>query len=171
MPDRFENHLSTWCHRAAHAFRMAFDAESRAWGLYGGEAVVLFKLKHYGSQSLAELSRRIGHSHPTVLAQVKNLEHAGYLSRSPHPEDRRVRIIELTASGVEIVSRFGRLADEMNERVVAQLGLQETARIIDDLGHLVEVLSTFTPSTKAHAESPEVAVTGNPRRKRPRLSR
>jgi len=45
MPDRFENHLTTWCHGAAHAFWMAFDAESRAWGLYGGEAVVPFHTK------------------------------------------------------------------------------------------------------------------------------
>jgi hypothetical protein len=63
------------------------------------------------------------------------------------------------------------LADEINERVVAQLGWQETARIIDDLGHLVETLATIAASTKAHAESPEVAVTVNPRRKRPRLQR
>jgi DNA-binding MarR family transcriptional regulator len=169
IPDPFDDQISAWCRRAAHAFKTIFDAECRTWGLSVAEAAVLFKLKLYGPQSLVELSRRIRHSHPTVLAQVKNLESTGYLSRSPHPEDRRVRIIMLTASGEEIVSRFSQLVNQVNERVVAQLGLREATRIANDLEHLVKVLSTLTPAIKIHVSDSKTNGPAKPPHKRTRL--
>jgi DNA-binding MarR family transcriptional regulator len=171
MADCFEDHLSSWIYRTAHALRVALESHSPEWGLHWGEAAVLFKLKQYGSQSLAELSRRMGHSHPTVLAQVKNLEHEGYLSRSPHPEDRRVRIIALTQLGREVVSRFGQLADEINHRVVTQFGVERSARVIADLKQLVEVLSGFPLLAKVNPESHQAAGAAKHPRKRSRLPR
>jgi DNA-binding MarR family transcriptional regulator len=171
MAECFEDHLSSWIHRAAHAFRTALESQSPEWGLHWGEAAVLFKLEHYGPQSLAELSRKMGHSHPTVLAQVKNLEQAGYLTRSPHPEDRRVRIIALTASGKQMVSRFGQLADEINRRVLAQFGADRSTRVIADLQSLIEILSTFPFSAKVNVESHKTTGAVKPSRARSHLRR
>jgi DNA-binding MarR family transcriptional regulator len=165
MAEYFEDHLSSWVYRAAHALRAAFESHSPQWGLHWGEAAVLFKLEHYGPQSLVELSRRMGHSHPTVLAQVKNLEQAGYLTRSPHPEDRRVRIITLTRSGRQMVSRFGQLADEINRGVVAEFGEDRSVHVIADLRRLIEILSTFSFPAKVKVESHKTTRAA----KRPRL--
>jgi len=65
----------------------------------------------------------------------------------------------------------GRVADEMNERVVAQFGMQETTRVIADLKHLVKVLAVIAPLAKTDTEPRKVTNSAKHTRKRPRLSR
>jgi hypothetical protein len=64
----------------------------------------------------------------------------------------------------------GRVADEINERVVAQFGLQETTRVIADLKHLIKVLAVLAPVAETDTEPRKVTNAAKHTRKHPRLS-
>jgi DNA-binding MarR family transcriptional regulator len=146
MSKRFENHLGFWCHRAAFAFRTAFEARTKLLGLHYGEAAVLIRIHLDGPQSLAELSRNLGHSHPTVLAQVTSLEYSGYLIRESHQADRRIRTIKITGTGEKIALKLLEFADELQDLVLSQFGKAESQELMEQLKRLTDSISAAADS-------------------------
>ncbi len=49
-----------------------------------------------------DLADRVMISAPGITGRLDRLENAGYVSRVPHPTDRRATFIEITAQGIEI---------------------------------------------------------------------
>lgn len=52
----------------------------------------------------AELAERTGVTRATITGLVDTLERAGYVTRKPHPEDRRSMSVGLTARGRKLLS-------------------------------------------------------------------
>jgi len=67
--------------------------------------------------------------------------------------------------------RFSRVADEINEQVVTQLGLEESTHVIAGLRHLIEILEVFTPPARANTKSRRANNAAKQPHKRPRLPR
>lgn len=84
---------------AARAVRRAYDQRLAAIGLNLTEASVLAHLAGAGPLSQVEVARRIGTSRARVGAHIDGLEAKGAVRRGPHPTDRRVWMVELTADG------------------------------------------------------------------------
>lgn len=59
---------------------------------------VLWELQHGGPMTQQALATRLEVSARNVTGLVDALEDGGYVSRSPHPSDRRATIVSLTAS-------------------------------------------------------------------------
>lgn len=87
---------------AARAVRRAYDQRLAAIGLNLTEASVLAHLADGGALSQVEVARRIGTSRARVGAHIDGLEAKGALRRRPHPTDRRVWMVELTAHGRDL---------------------------------------------------------------------
>lgn len=90
---------------AARAVRRAYDQRLAAIGLNLTEASVLAHLADAGALSQVEVARRIGTSRARVGAHIDALEAKGALRRRPHPTDRRVWMVELTAHGRQLWER------------------------------------------------------------------
>ncbi|WP_181429165.1 MarR family winged helix-turn-helix transcriptional regulator [Curtobacterium sp. MCSS17_008] len=87
---------------------------------------------------VADLVRHLGVSSPAVTATTQRLERAGYLERSPHPEDRRSRIIRLTA---DTRAAFTAALDHTNEQLhelLSSFSDDERARFV----HIIERVTT-----------------------------
>jgi DNA-binding MarR family transcriptional regulator len=94
-----EKGIGFWVNRVGAAFRAHLHARSRENGLAASEANVLHVLDQLGPSSLVDISRTLGHAHPSVLRQIDHLEDAGYVVRLPHPADRRMKLVCLTDEG------------------------------------------------------------------------
>jgi MarR family transcriptional regulator, 2-MHQ and catechol-resistance regulon repressor len=71
----------------------------RSYGVTQAQFGVLEVLGHLGPMSLGELARKMLVSCGNTTVIVDNLEKEEFLERTQHPEDRRVKVVQLTPKG------------------------------------------------------------------------
>jgi DNA-binding MarR family transcriptional regulator len=62
--------------------------------------------------TLRALAERLAADPPYVTLMVDDLEERGLVQRRPHPEDRRAKLVELTAAGRAAAARADAILDE-----------------------------------------------------------
>jgi DNA-binding MarR family transcriptional regulator len=80
----------------------AFDGT----GLTPARVHLLWELQHSGPASQHHLAARLEVSPRNITGLVDALEASGYVTRSPHPTDRRSTIVSLAASAQRMMHRM-----------------------------------------------------------------
>ena len=78
-------------------------AEALGFRLGAGRGKVLLRLRH-GPTTLSQLAEFIRADAPYTTLIVDKLEAHGLVERLPHPQDRRRKLVALTAAGQEAVA-------------------------------------------------------------------
>lgn len=78
---------------------MAVELSDR--GLTPSRTHVLWELVQRPDATQTELARAVGVAPRTMTGLIDGLAGSGFVTRQPHPSDRRASVIELTAKGVE----------------------------------------------------------------------
>ena len=87
-----------------------------------------------GEMTVTEMARVLGFSHPTIIALVKELEDQKYLSSKASKEDKRKRIVILTAKGKSLISKLEKTMNSYNSTFKRLLGSDNALlKAIDDL--------------------------------------
>ena len=73
-------------------------AQALGFRLGAGRGKILFQLRH-GPMTLTELAEANGVDAPYATLIVDKLEAHGLVERQPHPDDRRRKLVTLTAAG------------------------------------------------------------------------
>jgi DNA-binding MarR family transcriptional regulator len=73
-----------------------------------------------------------------VVTFVDELEELGLAQRRPDPQDRRVRIVELTDRGREVMRGMRKVMEEHEEEILAPFSAEERARLHDLLRRMAE---------------------------------
>ena len=106
----------------------AADRIAREHGLTMQQWELLARLRHAGGAvDLRELCCSFGVAPPTLSALVDTAEARGWIVRSPHPDDRRRRRVELTAEGDEALAATPHLGREVGRRMTAGFSEDERA--------------------------------------------
>lgn len=127
-------------HSAAIHLLRRLRAEDDATGLSAPRLSALSVLVFAGPLPLGELAAAEQVSAPTMSRLVKGLEGEGLVTRSPDPEDGRVRRVEATVEGRRVLMegkrrRVERLAGELDALP------PEKRRILDTAAGILERLS------------------------------
>lgn len=109
------------------------DAVGRPQQLDSTRLSALGQLYLDGPCTPTEIARNLGVSTASATELLDKLERAGHLQRRAHPADRRKRLIELTASGHELVAATYRDFAERLAPVHAALPATERHRLLDFL--------------------------------------
>ncbi|MFL5845313.1 MAG: MarR family winged helix-turn-helix transcriptional regulator [Solirubrobacteraceae bacterium] len=56
-------------------------------------------------QTMRAIAERLAADPPYITVMVDDLEKRGLVRRRPHPDDRRAKLVELTAAGRKLVAR------------------------------------------------------------------
>jgi DNA-binding MarR family transcriptional regulator len=94
------------------------------------EALMLLLFSQRGELPLGKVGERL-QVHPTsVTNTIDRLERSGYVTRKPHPDDRRTTLAQITPAGRRLA---GRATAALNEADFALRGLsgRETEALID----------------------------------------
>jgi DNA-binding MarR family transcriptional regulator len=86
-------------------------AVSQALGLSWTRVLALRRLATQ-PLTLRALAERLAADPPYVTLMVDDLEERGLVQRRPHPEDRRAKLVELTAAGRAAAARADAILDE-----------------------------------------------------------
>jgi DNA-binding MarR family transcriptional regulator len=127
-------------HRAWRAMsQVALDrdrkiAASEALGLSWTRVLALRQLATQPHTQSA-LSKRLSADPPYVTLIVDDLEKRGLVQRTPHPDDRRAKLVELTAAGRVFAARADAILDEppAELRQVPTEDLETVLRVLECL--------------------------------------
>jgi DNA-binding MarR family transcriptional regulator len=86
-------------------------AVSEALGLSWARVLALRRLA-IAPHTLRALAEQLAADPPYVTLIVDDLEDRGLVHRMPHPEDRRAKLVELTAAGRAAAARANAILDE-----------------------------------------------------------
>ena len=108
-----------------HRLRQRLDAELSQLGITAAQNAVLLAVAGNPRISNAELARAAFVTPQTMQAILVNLERAGLIERSPHPEHGRVIMTELTKAGQKVVADGAQAADVVERQMLSLLSAEE----------------------------------------------
>ena len=124
---------------AARRIEREFNAHLDAWDLNHASLPVLVHLA-VQDHSQRELAAATGVTEQTMSRILAKVERLGYVTRKPHPDDRRRHIIALTDAGAHVLREA---ADR--ERSEAMVGRGLTADEVRELRRLLTAVIAAHP--------------------------
>ena len=117
--------------RRAHRLAQAqADRIARRHGMTMQQWELLRRLRCCsGPADQRELCCAFGVTPPTLTALIDSAEERGWIRRSPHPDDRRRRRIELTDAGAEAIAALPLLGREVDDAMTEGFSERELDRL------------------------------------------
>lgn len=115
---------------------------------------VLWVVHHSGPLTQQALAHALDVSPRNITALVDVLEEAGYLTRAPHPSDRRAILVSLAPAGVELMERTVREHAELSATLLEAVEPRDRAAVERGVEAIADRLSQLV------AEGEEDARTG-----------
>ena len=112
----------------ARLLRRRFDQEMRHLDMTSAQLQILGRLAHAEGINQAQLAGLLDMEPITVSRHVDRMEKAGFVERSPAPQDRRAWLLNLTDKGKALLPGMREIAQRIFAE--AQEGLSETERAI-----------------------------------------
>lgn len=131
-------------HRAARAELMRVDER---------EVAALEHLVGADGLTPTELGHRLGLSSGGVSVLLDRLARAGHIERTAHPDDKRKRILRVTAAGSEWLRAYVEPVTAPLERAAAWLSEDDRAVLRRFLDHVVALREMEASRTPRHAVS------------------
>ncbi|MCZ4368805.1 MarR family winged helix-turn-helix transcriptional regulator [Sulfitobacter dubius] len=98
-----------------------YKVNDAALGITPGEARTLANIARFGPLSQNELADISGFGAMSVTRVLGNLEKAGLVCRSINPNDRRVRMVQVTEKATPLLSELASIGDEV--RTITRWGM------------------------------------------------
>jgi len=102
--------------------------------LYPGQERVLGALWDNGPRSQNALAKIVGIDVSTMTKTLQRLERSGFVSRRPHPANRRISIVEITPKGHALRPEVDRVLTETHRRMTRGLTEEQTEELASLLG-------------------------------------
>ena len=118
--------------RTARAIAAAFDPALATVGMTGHQFNVLMTLDREGEQRIGALARLLGMEASGIPRALKPMDAQGWVAVSPG-EDRRIRMVNMTASGREALARAVPVWAEVQADLLGKLGADRWAVLAKDL--------------------------------------
>jgi MarR family transcriptional regulator for hemolysin len=137
QPQCFAGNLAWLLYRAHWALAAELTAALEPLGLSARGYHVL-RAALSGQHTQTELSEMVGLDKTTMVVTIDELERAGLAERRLAPDDRRARIIAVTAVGRQKFAEAEKVKERVQADVLAELSPGEGAALLDCLAKLVE---------------------------------
>mgnify|MGYP000330223280 CR=1 FL=1 len=131
-------------------------------GLTTPQLLCLYALQRNDNMTISQLAKEINLGASTVIGIVDRLEAKGYANRNRSTKDRRKVFIDLTPSGLDVVTKAPSLLQENLSASFSRLDLKSQINITESLEKVVSLMeaedidaspnliSTSTIGTDAH---------------------
>lgn len=137
QPGGFDEAFRVAKHALGHASISVFARH----GVYEGQQFVLRRLWREDGLTPGQIARQLGLATPTVTRAATRMEASGLLRREPHPTDRRLVRLVLTARGRELEGVIGPEMHALTEQALAGFSAEERAELIQALQRMARNLS------------------------------
>jgi DNA-binding MarR family transcriptional regulator len=123
----------------------------RERGLTAPRAELLWRLGRQGPMTHQSLSQSLQCTPRNVTGLVDALQESGFVTREPHPSDRRAALVSLTEHGNSAVMEMKNRFEQLAARVFDGLSADEMAGFVDTLDRVLSRLreSVSVPASQA----------------------
>jgi DNA-binding MarR family transcriptional regulator len=111
---------------------------AKSTGLSMPQFSILMQLHHKGSCGMSEVSDRFDISPAAASQLVEKLVQAGYLARTEDPNDRRAKLLTLSAKGEELVLQGTEERYRWMYDLTSKLSTEEQIKVVEALNILTE---------------------------------
>jgi MarR family transcriptional regulator, lower aerobic nicotinate degradation pathway regulator len=115
-----------------------FLQETEAHGVTPVQYAALNQVARTPNVDQRSLARAIGFDTSTIASVIDRLEARGLMQRHSSPDDKRVRLLALTAAGAEVVEAIGPDILKAQERMLHPLTKAERAEFMRMLRSVVD---------------------------------
>ncbi|MGE3744663.1 MAG: MarR family winged helix-turn-helix transcriptional regulator [Sphingomonadaceae bacterium] len=134
--------------RRAHQISVAiFSEECRAYDLTSVQYASLVAIQHNPGLDATRLSTLIFFDRSTLGGVLERLEAKDLIMRGPSKEDKRVKLLYLTAKGQVLLRQVKPLVEQVQRRIVAKLTREKQHALLEILSELVEVNRNMLPNS------------------------
>ena len=102
---------------------------------------LLEQVANHPGSSIMDLAHRVGRRAPTISIEIRHLEKAGFVTRQPHPQDKRSVQIFPTQKGKNLLQKVQAARRETFARLLSGLSSSERETLLELLGKAVHSLS------------------------------
>jgi DNA-binding MarR family transcriptional regulator len=128
--------VSLLLHRIVYALDRAADRRLRdQFGVSHSRAVLLRAIGLKGPCSQHELAVELGHTDPAITGLVRELSSAGLVEVLADPGNRRCRLVSLTDSGTDLVTRVTAVLDDAMATLVRAAAI-DTRTLVAELAKI-----------------------------------
>lgn len=117
--------------RAARHITQIFDSCLRAEGLRASQYGLLYFLSKTEGACISDIGRLLRMDQSTVTRNIDSLSRAALVLSSPHPEDPRKKVVQLTEKGKEKLEHSKQAWQRAQNQVKAQMGERQFAELAD----------------------------------------
>ncbi len=139
MNDRHE--LPRLLRAAYFGMHRVSDAHFSRHGVTADQFVLLACLAEQDAITQQELARRASSDPSTIRAMLVLLEGRGLVARERHPDDRRARVVTLTARGRRLFERLWKSSEPIRVQMLSGFSADEARLLVGCLRRLIDNLA------------------------------
>lgn len=126
MNSRANEQFAFLLSRCSVLWRTRVDERLRPWGMTHASWRILRVLTVSGQRlNQTSLAREIGVETPTLVGLLDRMEKMQWVRREPDPDDRRVKIVEVTTQGIEICKKLESEVEAVRQQMLCNLSKEE----------------------------------------------
>jgi DNA-binding MarR family transcriptional regulator len=115
-------------------------------GVTPSRAALLWHLGQHGPTTQRDLAEAMGVAPRTVTGLVDALVETGFVTRQPHPVDRRATLVTFTARGRRVVAKWQRQHVEFAQLLFDGMSGRRFDGLVAGLDDVLETLRAHLPS-------------------------
>lgn len=115
------------------------------YGLTPSRTHLLWELFHRGPSTQRVLADGLGVTARNVTGLVDALVETGYVTREPHPRDRRASLVTLTDRGTDVMTKMEKGQEEFARLLFADLPDRQLSGLTQGLAHVLDRLRELVP--------------------------
>ena len=137
-PTQFSQTLRAWMDAFMNRSMRGWNHFAKSTGLSMPQFSILMQLHHKGPCGMSEISERFDISAAAASQLVDKLVHAGYLERAEDPNDRRAKLLTLSAKGEALIQQGTEERYRWMDDLTSKLSTEERAKVVEALNILTE---------------------------------
>jgi DNA-binding MarR family transcriptional regulator len=119
-----------------------YDSYLQPSGLQTSQYSLLVRLARAGAISVTQFAQNLSMDRTTLTRNLEPLIRQGLVARASG-QDQRVRMIEITPRGCELVAIARPLWAQAQERMIAGLGAERLQALLDELAAVSELVQSM----------------------------
>ncbi len=130
--------LREWMDVFMHRSMRGWTHFAKSTGLSMPQFSILMQINHKGACGVSEISERFDISNAAASQLVEKLVQGGYIKRDEDPNDRRSKLLNLTAKGTGLIQQGVEQRHRWMDELLKSLSAEEKAKVSEALQILTD---------------------------------
>lgn len=132
-PVQITKSLRAWMDVFMHRSMRGWGHFAKSTGLSMPQFSILMQLHHKGTCGISDISERFDVSAAAASQLVDKLVQADYLERAEDPNDRRAKVLTLSAKGQELIKRGTEERHRWMDELAAKINAEDRVKVTEAL--------------------------------------